>query len=250
MLCARARKLEFTVVNVVGIWSLKLRSLAPPTSENSAGHPEGRQRGSKGRRFKMHNNEMNLKIIDMDLKALTAFTIHVGEYGRPAKCFAEVRSLGVTCRGESQAEVLFRVTARVLRIMSLRMAQGMVVPDMLEDLFGTVSRTIDGLGQCNFVFTCKPDGNGRWIAEVPDVPLAICDGATQEEALRRIKSLVLWMLAAVAEEPGSDLPLPMCLRFRVATGTTIDEDDTVIRRGLVPYATLPLKPDENCADDR
>ena len=104
----------------------------------------------------MYNNEMNLKIIDIDLKALTAFTIHVGEYGRPAKCFAEVRSLGVTCRGESQAEVLCRVTARVLRIMSRRMAQGMVVPDMLEDLFGTVPRTIDGLGQCNFVFSCKP----------------------------------------------------------------------------------------------
>ena len=96
----------------------------------------------------MYNNAMNLKIIDMDLKALTAFTIHVGEYGRPAKCFAEVRSLGVTCRGESQAKVLWKVTARVLRIMSRRMAQGMVVPDMLEDLFGTVPRTIDGLGQC------------------------------------------------------------------------------------------------------
>ena len=121
-----------------------------------------------------------------------------------------------------QHEVLCRVTARVLRIMSLRMAQGMVVPDMLEDLFDTVPRTIDGLGQYNFVFTCKPDGNGRWIAEVPDVLLAKCDGATQEEALRRIKSLVLWMLAAVAEEPRSDLPLPMCLRFQVATGTTID----------------------------
>ena len=201
-------------------------------------------------RFKMYNNEMNLKIIDTDLKALTAFTIHVGEYGWPAKCFAEVRSLGVTCRGESQAEVLCKVTARVLRIMSLRMAQGMVVPDMLEDLFGTVSRTIDGLGQCNFVFICKPDSNGRWIAEVPDVPLALCDGATQEEALRRIKSLVLWMLAAVAEEPGSDLPLPMCLRFQVATGPTIDEDDTVIRRGIVPYATLPSNPDENCDDRR
>ena len=198
----------------------------------------------------MYNNEMNLKIIDIDLKALTAFTIHVGEYGWPAKCFAEVRSLGVTCRGESQAEVLCKVTARVLRIMSRRMAQGMVVPDMLEDLFGTVPRTIDGLGQCNFIFSCKPDGNGRWIAEVPDVPLAMCDGATREEALRRIKSLVLWMLAAVAEEPGSDLPLPMCLRFQVATGTTFDEDDTVIRRGIVPYETLPSNPDENCADDR
>ena len=180
----------------------------------------------------MYNNEMNLKIIDIDLKALTAFTIHVAEYGRPAKCFAEVRSLGVTCRGESQAKVLCKVTARVLRIMSLRMAQGMVVPDMLEDLFGTVPRTIDGLGQCNFVFSCKPDGNGRWIAEVPDVPLAICDGATREEALRRIKSLVLWMLAAVAEEPGSDLPLPMCLRFQVVTGTTFDEDDTATAEAL------------------
>ena len=193
---------------------------------------------------------MNLEIIEKDLKALTVFTIHVGECGRPAKCFAEVRSLGVTCRGESQGEVLCRITARVLRIMSLRMGEGMVVPDMLEDLFDTVPRTIDGLGQCNFVFTCKPDGNGRWVAEVPDVPLTKTDGATQEEALRRVKSLVLWMLAAVTEKPGSDLPLPLCLRFQVATGTTIDEDDTVSRRGIVPYATLPSKPDENCDDDR
>jgi hypothetical protein len=104
-------------------------------------------------------------------------------------------------------------------------------------------RTIDGLGQCNFVFICKPDGKCQTFCS----PNAM---ARQEEALRRIKSLVLWMLAAVAEEPGSDLPLPMCLRFQVATGTTFDEDDTVIRRGIVPYATLPSNPDENCADDR
>ena len=31
--------------------------------------------------------------------------------------------------------MLYKVTARVLRSMSLRMAQGMVVPDMLEELF-------------------------------------------------------------------------------------------------------------------
>jgi hypothetical protein len=65
-----------------------------------------------------------------------------------------------------------------------------------------------------------------------------------------MKSLVLWMLAAVTEEPRMDLPLPICLRFQVATETTIDEDNTLIREGLVPYATLPSKPDENCTDDR
>ena len=134
--------------------------------------------------------------------------------------------------------------------MSLRMTKRMVVPDMIDDLFGTEPRIIDGLGQRNFVFTCKPDGNGRWVAEVPDVPLTKCDGATQEEALLRMKSLVLWMLAAVTEEPRMDLPLPICLRFQVATETTIDEDNTLIREGLVPYATLPSKPDENCTDDR
>ena len=129
----------------------------------------------------MNKNEINLKISDRDLKALTVFTIHVGEYGRPAKFFAEVRSLGVTSRGKLQTGVLRRVIARVLRIMSLRLLREMVVPDMLENLLDTVPRTIDGLGQCNFVFTCKPDGNGRWIAEVPDVLFAQCDGATQEE---------------------------------------------------------------------
>lgn len=146
--------------------------------------------------------------------------------------------------------MLCKVTARVLRIMSLRMTKRMVVPDMIDDLFGTEPRIIDGLGQCNFVFTCKPDGNGRWIAEVPDVPLAKCDGTTQEEALLRMKFLVLWMVAADNEEPGSDLPLPISLRFEVATKIMIDEDDTLIRKGLVPYATLPSKPDENRADDR
>jgi hypothetical protein len=128
--------------------------------------------------------------------------------------------------------------------MSRRVIQGMVVPDMIDDLFGSEPRIIDGLGQCNFVFTCKPNANGRWVAEVTDVLLAKCDGATQEEALLRIKSLVLWMLAAVNEEPGSDLPLPICLRFQVAPEITIDQDDTLIRKDLIPYAILPSKPDE------
>ena len=120
-----------------------------------------------------------------------------------------------------------------------------------DRFFGILTLVTISTGSANadFVFACKPDGNGRWIAEVADVLLAKCDGATQEEALRRIKSLVLWMLAAVAEEPGSDLPLPMCLRFQVAAGTAIDEEDTVIGRGIVPYATLPSNTDENCADD-
>jgi predicted RNase H-like HicB family nuclease len=194
---------------------------------------------------KMDTNEFNLPITDQELKAVTTFTIDVGEYGVPtSKCFAEVRSLGVICRGESQAEVLGRVTARVLRIMSLRMARRMVVPDVIEDLFGTEPRIISGLGQCNILFTCKPDGNGRWVAEVPDVPLAICDGATQEEATRRVKSLALWMLVAVAEQPGSDLPMPVCLCFPVATEPTISEDDALMRGCVVPYATLPSKPAE------
>jgi predicted RNase H-like HicB family nuclease len=183
---------------------------------------------------------MNLKIIEKDLTALSVFTIHVGEFGSPVRCFAEVRSLGVTCRGDSQAEMLCKVTARVLRIMSLRMTKRMVVLDMIDDLFGTEPRIIDGLGQSNFVFTCKLDGNGRWVAEVPDVPLAKCDGATWEEALLRIKSLVLWMVAAVNEEPGSDLPLPISLRFQVATEITIAEDDTLIRKGL-PLRNTALK---------
>jgi hypothetical protein len=47
-----------------------------------------------------------------------------------SKCFAEVRSLGVICRGESQAEVLGRLQRDTAHHVA-RMARRMVA-DMIE----------------------------------------------------------------------------------------------------------------------
>ena len=37
--------------------------------------------------------------------------------------------------------------------------------------------------------------DGRWIAEIPALPGALCYGASQEEADRKVKSLALRILA-------------------------------------------------------
>ena len=63
-------------------------------------------------------------------KAVTTFTIDVGSMVPTSKCFAEVRSLGVICRGESQAEVLGRLQRDTAHHVA-RMARRMVA-DMIE----------------------------------------------------------------------------------------------------------------------
>ena len=42
-------------------------------------------------------------------------------------------------------------------------------------------------------FDCEEDG--RWIAEIPALPGAMCYGATKEEALRKVEALALRILA-------------------------------------------------------
>jgi predicted RNase H-like HicB family nuclease len=47
----------------------------------------------------------------------------------------------------------------------------------------------------NLVIEIEREEDGRWIAEVPDIPGALAYGHTREEAIARVKALSLRVLA-------------------------------------------------------
>jgi predicted RNase H-like HicB family nuclease len=47
----------------------------------------------------------------------------------------------------------------------------------------------------NFSIECEEEVDGRWIAEVPQIPGALCYGATAEEAMARVEVLALRAMA-------------------------------------------------------
>ena len=49
------------------------------------------------------------------------------------------------------------------------------------------------------------EGDGRWIAEVPDLPGVMTYGATREEAIGRVKALALRAMADRLEH-GEEVP--------------------------------------------
>jgi predicted RNase H-like HicB family nuclease len=57
--------------------------------------------------------------------------------------------------------------------------------------------------------------DGRWIAEVPDLPGVMAYGATREDALRRVEALALRVLADRIEH-GELPPGTLSLSFEAA----------------------------------
>ena len=47
----------------------------------------------------------------------------------------------------------------------------------------------------NFTIEHEQEEDGRWIAEVPELPGVLAYGTTQEEAMRKAESLALRVLA-------------------------------------------------------
>lgn len=46
-----------------------------------------------------------------------------------------------------------------------------------------------------FTFECEQEEDGRWIAEVEELPGVMAYGATRDEAIKRVGTLVLRVLA-------------------------------------------------------
>ncbi len=47
----------------------------------------------------------------------------------------------------------------------------------------------------NLIIEIEREEDGRWVAEVPDIPGALAYGHTREEAIARVKALSLRVLA-------------------------------------------------------
>ena len=61
----------------------------------------------------------------------------------------------------------------------------------------------------------EPEEDGRWIAEVPDLPGVMVYGTTREEALRAVEALALRVLADRIEH-GEFAPGAFSLSFEAA----------------------------------
>ena len=57
----------------------------------------------------------------------------------------------------------------------------------------------------NYKIEVEREDDGRWIAEVPDLPGVMTYGASQSEAVARVKALALRVLADRLEH-GEDVP--------------------------------------------
>ena len=56
------------------------------------------------------------------------------------------------------------------------------------------------------------EADGRFLASVPDLPGVMAYGVSQEEAVRRVKSIALQVLADMIES-GDDVPEPLKVLF-------------------------------------
>jgi predicted RNase H-like HicB family nuclease len=57
----------------------------------------------------------------------------------------------------------------------------------------------------NLTFETEQEDDGRWIAEVPELPGVLAYGATQQQAIIKAEALALWFLAErIAEKSCSN----------------------------------------------
>ena len=67
----------------------------------------------------------------------------------------------------------------------------------------------------NFHIEYEREADGRWLAEVPEIPGVLTYGATAQEAMAKAETLTLRALAEHIET-GENLPMPINLEFVAA----------------------------------
>ena len=67
----------------------------------------------------------------------------------------------------------------------------------------------------NFSIEYEQEEDGRWIAEVPELPGALAYGSTAEEAMAKVEALALRALAERLETFESH-PIPIIISFAAA----------------------------------
>ncbi|MBI4755944.1 MAG: type II toxin-antitoxin system HicB family antitoxin [Betaproteobacteria bacterium] len=67
----------------------------------------------------------------------------------------------------------------------------------------------------NFTIECEEEADGRWIAEVPQLPGVLCYGATAEEAMAKAEVLALRAMAERLEQ-GEARPVEITISLPLA----------------------------------
>lgn len=67
-----------------------------------------------------------------------------------------------------------------------------------------------------FRFEIDRETDGRWIAEIPEVPGAMAYGATEEEAKHKAYALALYAIADDVERESRDIPESICVMSATA----------------------------------
>jgi predicted RNase H-like HicB family nuclease len=63
-----------------------------------------------------------------------------------------------------------------------------------------------------FRIELESEADGRWLAAVPELPGVMAYGATEEEAVKKVKVIALQVLADMLEN-GEEIPEPLKLLF-------------------------------------
>ena len=66
-------------------------------------------------------------------------------------------------------------------------------------------RVLDKIEPMNFTIEVEPENDGRWIAEVPDLPGVVAYGSTRERAVANAEALALRVVAERLENE-EDVP--------------------------------------------
>jgi predicted RNase H-like HicB family nuclease len=67
----------------------------------------------------------------------------------------------------------------------------------------------------NFTLECEQESDGRWVAEVLELPGALAYGNTRDDAMARAETLALRVLAERIER-GESRPIPITISIPAA----------------------------------
>lgn len=67
----------------------------------------------------------------------------------------------------------------------------------------------------NFTIECEEEADGRWIAEVPQLPGVLCYGVTADEAMAKAEVLALRAMAERLEH-GESRPVDINISLPIA----------------------------------
>jgi predicted RNase H-like HicB family nuclease len=68
----------------------------------------------------------------------------------------------------------------------------------------------------NFTLECEQESDGRWVAEVLELPGALAYGNTRDDAMARAETLALRVLAERIER-GESRPIPITISIPAAS---------------------------------